>query len=38
VSQWLLVGLFILLQRKTILELAHPASTDSASVPAVAVS
>jgi hypothetical protein len=35
-TQWLLVGLFIFLQQKTIAELAHPSGTESTSVPAVA--
>ena len=38
VAQWLLVALFIALQRKTILELAQPASGDATSVPAAAIS
>lgn len=38
VTQWALVALFIFLQQRTIAELAHPSSTESASVPAVAVS
>ena len=35
VAQWLLVGLFIFLQQRTIAELAHPSGRESADAPPI---